>query len=95
MRSHAGTPPRRRRFLSLVAGGAGIGTAVLNGCAAQVSSGVSGPGEIVTLMVKPDDKDFSQGSDYRAVHRPLRQARPHRTQDARRTGRLAGPLAAL
>lgn len=55
MRSHAGTPPSRRRFLALVAGGAGIGTAVLNGCAVQVSSGVSGPGETVTLLVKPDD----------------------------------------
>ncbi|QJT04868.1 extracellular solute-binding protein [Streptomyces asoensis] len=55
MRSHAGTPPSRRRFLSLLAGGTGAGAAVLSGCALQVSSGVSGPGETVTLMVKPDD----------------------------------------
>ncbi|MGW1778057.1 extracellular solute-binding protein [Streptomyces sp. NPDC002143] len=55
MRSHAGTPPSRRRFLTLAAGGAVAGSAALNGCAMQVSTGVSGPGETVTLMVKPDD----------------------------------------
>lgn len=55
MRSHAGTPPSRRRFLALSAGGAVAGAAALNGCALQVSSGVSGSGETVTLMVKPDD----------------------------------------
>ncbi|MEU3614900.1 extracellular solute-binding protein [Streptomyces sp. NPDC006872] len=55
MRSHAGAPPSRRRFLTLAAGGAVAGSAALNGCALQVSTGVSGPGETVTLMVKPDD----------------------------------------
>ncbi|MET9385137.1 extracellular solute-binding protein [Streptomyces sp. NPDC002928] len=55
MRSHAGTPPSRRRFLALSAGGAVAGAAALNGCALQVSSSVSGSGETVTLMVKPDD----------------------------------------
>ncbi|MFF8972897.1 extracellular solute-binding protein [Streptomyces sp. NPDC014995] len=55
MRSHAGTPPSRRRFLTLSAGGAVAGAAALSGCAMQVSSAVSGPGETVTLMVKPDD----------------------------------------
>ncbi|MFI5471604.1 hypothetical protein ACIA6D_15390 [Streptomyces cacaoi] len=37
-----------------MAGGAGVGAAALNGRALQVSSGVSGPGETVTLMVRPD-----------------------------------------
>ncbi|MGW0941278.1 extracellular solute-binding protein [Streptomyces sp. NPDC002623] len=55
MRPHAGAPPSRRRFLALAAGGAVAGSAALNGCAMQVSTGVSGPGETVTLMVKPDD----------------------------------------
>jgi multiple sugar transport system substrate-binding protein len=51
MRSHAGTPPGRRRFLALSAGG----MAALSGCALQVASGVSGAGETVTLMINPDD----------------------------------------
>ncbi|MFD9318277.1 hypothetical protein ACFWDQ_11315 [Streptomyces sp. NPDC060053] len=55
MRFHVGTPPSRRRFLSLAADGVGVGTAALNGCALQVSSGASGPGETVTSRVKPDD----------------------------------------
>ncbi|MFI1030890.1 extracellular solute-binding protein [Streptomyces sp. NPDC020951] len=55
MRSHAGASTSRRRFLTLAAGGAVAGSAALNGCALQVSTGVSGPGETVTLMVKPDD----------------------------------------
>jgi multiple sugar transport system substrate-binding protein len=55
MRSQAGAPPSRRRFLALSAGGAVAGAASLSGCALQVSTGVSGPGETVTLMVKPDD----------------------------------------
>ncbi|MCX5093661.1 extracellular solute-binding protein [Streptomyces sp. NBC_00365] len=55
MRPHTGAPLSRRRFLTLSAAGAASGTAALSGCALQVSSGVSGPGETVTLMVKPDD----------------------------------------
>ncbi|WP_217140129.1 extracellular solute-binding protein [Streptomyces sp. AC627_RSS907] len=54
MRAHAGIPPSRRRFLALAAGGA-VGASSLSGCALRVSTGVSGPGETVTLMVKPDD----------------------------------------
>ncbi|MGW0843673.1 extracellular solute-binding protein [Streptomyces sp. NPDC002787] len=45
----------RRRFLALSAGAVAAGGAALNGCALQVSSGVSGPGETVTLMVKAED----------------------------------------
>ncbi|MCX4457714.1 extracellular solute-binding protein [Streptomyces sp. NBC_01728] len=55
MRPHTGAPLSRRQFLTLSAAGAASGTAALSGCALQVSSGVSGPGETVTLMVKPDD----------------------------------------
>ncbi|WP_217236761.1 extracellular solute-binding protein [Streptomyces sp. AC555_RSS877] len=55
MRPHAGAPLSRRRFLSLSAGGATAGAAVLSGCALQVSTGVSGPGETVTVMAKADD----------------------------------------
>ncbi|WP_425244950.1 extracellular solute-binding protein [Streptomyces sp. NEAU-NA10] len=55
MRSHAGAPPSRRRFLALSAGGAVAGAAALNGCALQVSTGVSGSGETVTVMAKADD----------------------------------------
>ncbi|MDT0610388.1 extracellular solute-binding protein [Streptomyces lancefieldiae] len=54
MRAHAGVPPSRRRFFALAAGGA-VGAAAASGCAMRVSTGVSGPGETVTLMVKPDD----------------------------------------
>ncbi|MGW0707091.1 extracellular solute-binding protein [Streptomyces sp. NPDC002643] len=42
----------RRRFLALSAGGIAAGGAALSGCALQVSSGVSGSGETVTVMVK-------------------------------------------
>jgi multiple sugar transport system substrate-binding protein len=55
MRSHAGVPVSRRRFLALSAGGAVTGAAALSGCALQVSSGVSGPGETVTVMVNSGD----------------------------------------
>ncbi|MFI6492149.1 extracellular solute-binding protein [Streptomyces sp. NPDC050564] len=55
MPSHAGAPPSRRLFLAMSAGGAVAGVAALSGCALQVSTGVSGSGETVTLMVKPDD----------------------------------------
>lgn len=56
MRPHAGAPLSRRRFLALSAAGAATGAVALNGCALQVSTGVSsGSGETVTLMVKPDD----------------------------------------
>lgn len=55
MRSHAGTPPSRRRFLAMSAGGAVAGAAALSGCALRVSSAVGGSGETVTLMVKPED----------------------------------------
>lgn len=57
---HAGTSRpggslSRRRFLSLSAAGAATGAAALNGCALSVSTGVSGSGETVTMMVKADD----------------------------------------
>ncbi|UUU30073.1 extracellular solute-binding protein [Streptomyces sp. CA-210063] len=55
MHTRAGGPLSRRRFLALSAGGVAAGGAALNGCALQVSSGVSGPGETVTLMVKAED----------------------------------------
>jgi multiple sugar transport system substrate-binding protein len=55
MRSQAGAPVSRRRFLALSAAGATAGAASLSGCAMQVSSGVSGPGETVTIMAKADD----------------------------------------
>ncbi|MEU6260943.1 extracellular solute-binding protein [Streptomyces sp. NPDC047043] len=55
MRSQAGAPVSRRRFLALSAAGAAAGAASLGGCALQVSTGVSGSGETVTMMVKADD----------------------------------------
>ncbi|MFE0253898.1 extracellular solute-binding protein [Streptomyces sp. NPDC059010] len=54
-RPHAGAPLSRRRFLSLSAGGAAAGAAALSGCAMQVSDSVSGSGETVTVMARPDD----------------------------------------
>ena len=55
MHSQAGAPVSRRRFLALSAGGAVGGAAALSGCALQVSSGVSGSGENVTVMVNSGD----------------------------------------
>ncbi|GHG89116.1 extracellular solute-binding protein [Streptomyces lanatus] len=55
MRPQAGASVSRRRFLSLSAGGAAAGAAALSGCAMQVSSGVSGSGETVTVMVNSGD----------------------------------------
>ncbi|MEU6347839.1 extracellular solute-binding protein [Streptomyces sp. NPDC047072] len=60
MRPHVGASLSRRRFLALSAAGTAAGAAALNGCALPVSTGVSGPGETVTAMVKsgeitPDD----------------------------------------
>ncbi|GAA3786683.1 hypothetical protein GCM10022403_021780 [Streptomyces coacervatus] len=55
MHTQAGARPSRRRFLALSAGGAAAGAAALSGCALQVSTGVSGSGETVTLMSKADD----------------------------------------
>lgn len=55
MRPHAGAPLSRRRLLSLSAGGAAAGAAALSGCAMQVSTGVSGSGETVTVMVNSGD----------------------------------------
>lgn len=55
MRSNAGAPLSRRRFLALSAGGAAAGTAALSGCALQVSSGVGGSGESITTMVNDGD----------------------------------------
>ncbi|MHC5902350.1 extracellular solute-binding protein [Streptomyces sp. S6] len=55
MRPHSATPPSRRRFLALSAGGAVAGAAALNGCALQVSGSVSGGDETVTVMVSPGD----------------------------------------
>lgn len=53
--TRAGVPLDRRRFLALSAGGAMAGAAALSGCAMQVSSGVSGAGETVTVMVNSGD----------------------------------------
>lgn len=55
MHPRAGASLSRRRFLALSAVGAATGAATLSGCAMRVSSGVSGGGETVTLMAKPDD----------------------------------------
>ncbi|WP_443066877.1 twin-arginine translocation signal domain-containing protein [Streptomyces sp. NBC_01261] len=55
MPPRAGAPLSRRRFLALSAAGSGVGAMGLNGCALQVSTGVSGPGETVTVMVKDGD----------------------------------------
>jgi multiple sugar transport system substrate-binding protein len=55
MRPHAGAPLSRRRFLSLSAGGAAAGAAAFRGGARQVSSGVSGSRETVTVMVNTGD----------------------------------------
>ncbi|MFG2786381.1 extracellular solute-binding protein [Streptomyces sp. NPDC048419] len=55
MRSQAGAPLSRRRFLALSAAGAAAGTASLGGCAMQVSTGVGDSVETVTMMVEPDD----------------------------------------
>ncbi|MFD3497188.1 extracellular solute-binding protein [Streptomyces sp. NPDC058676] len=55
MRPHAGAPLSRRRFLALSAGGAAAGAAALGGCALQVSSGVGGAGETITVMVNSGD----------------------------------------
>ncbi|MEV6168792.1 extracellular solute-binding protein [Streptomyces sp. NPDC051954] len=49
MRPHVGAPLSRRRLLSLAAVG---GASALSGCALQVSTGVGGSGETVTVMVK-------------------------------------------
>lgn len=55
MHPRVGAPMDRRRFLGLSAGGAAAGAAALSGCAMQVSTGVSGPGETVTVMVNSGD----------------------------------------
>jgi len=55
MRSQAGAPVSRRRFLALSAAGAAAGAASLGGCALPVSTGVSSSGETVTMMVKAED----------------------------------------
>ncbi|WP_046734235.1 ABC transporter substrate-binding protein [Streptomyces humi] len=55
MQTHARAPVSRRRFLALSAAGAAAGTASLGGCALQVSTGVGGSGETVTMMVKAGD----------------------------------------
>ncbi|MFE6176372.1 extracellular solute-binding protein [Streptomyces sp. NPDC056464] len=48
-----GASPSRRRFLALSAGAAGA--TALSGCALQVSTGVGGSGETVTVMVNSGD----------------------------------------
>ncbi|WP_416978315.1 extracellular solute-binding protein [Streptomyces sp. T028] len=68
MRSDAGAPPSRRRFLALSAGGAVAGAAALSGCALQVSSGVSGSGDTVTVMVKSGE---ITGDDVKQAHKDL------------------------
>jgi multiple sugar transport system substrate-binding protein len=55
MHPRAGAPLSRRRFLALSATGAATGAAALNGCALQVSSGVGGSDETITVMAKADD----------------------------------------
>ncbi|MFE2482259.1 extracellular solute-binding protein [Streptomyces mirabilis] len=55
MHSQAGSTVSRRGLLALSAAGAAAGAASLGGCAMQVSTGVSGSGETVTLMAKADD----------------------------------------
>ena len=60
MPPRAGAPLSRRGFLALSATGAASGAAVLNGCALEVSTGVSGAGETVTLMVKDGDVTTDQ-----------------------------------
>jgi multiple sugar transport system substrate-binding protein len=55
MHPRAGARLSRRRFLALSAAGAATGAAALNGCALQVSTGVSGSGETVTVMAKDGD----------------------------------------
>lgn len=54
MHPRVGAPMGRRRFLALSAGGAAAG-AGLSGCAMRVSTGVSGSGETVTVMVNSGD----------------------------------------
>ena len=53
MRPHLGAPPSRRRFLALPAAGTAAGATTSNGCARQVSSGVSVSGETVTAQGRP------------------------------------------
>ncbi|WOX14265.1 extracellular solute-binding protein [Streptomyces sp. N50] len=60
MHPRAGAPLSRRRFLALSGAGAAVGAASLGGCALQVSTGVSGAGETVTLMVKDGDVTTDQ-----------------------------------
>lgn len=55
MRSHAGAPLSRRRFLAFSAGGAAAGAAAMSGCALQVAGAATGGGESVTMMVALDD----------------------------------------
>ncbi|MFF1295886.1 MULTISPECIES: extracellular solute-binding protein [unclassified Streptomyces] len=55
MHPHVGAPMGRRRFLALSAGGAAVGASALSGCAMRVSTGVSGSGETVTVMVNSGD----------------------------------------
>ncbi|XUL86450.1 extracellular solute-binding protein [Streptomyces galilaeus] len=55
MHPRAGAPLSRRRFLALSATGAATGAAALNGCALQVSTGVSGAGGTITVMAQADD----------------------------------------
>src|SRR5213592_3017288 len=57
MRSHAGAPPSRRRFLALSAGGAVGGAAALSGCALQVAGAADsgGGGDSITAMINEGD----------------------------------------
>ncbi|MEU9910928.1 extracellular solute-binding protein [Streptomyces sp. NPDC051001] len=55
MHPHVGAPMGRRRFLALSAGGVAVGASALSGCAMRVSTGVSGSGETVTVMVNSGD----------------------------------------
>lgn len=62
------SPPSRRRFLALSAGGAAAGAAALNGCALKVANGVGGGAETVTMMVSSSDISLDQ---VRAAKRDL------------------------
>jgi multiple sugar transport system substrate-binding protein len=55
MRSQAGAPVSRRRFLALSGAGAAAGAASLSGCALQVAGAATGGGENITMMVELDD----------------------------------------
>ncbi|GAB2859132.1 hypothetical protein GCM10027074_27740 [Streptomyces deserti] len=68
MHPRAGAALSRRRFLALSAAGAATGATALSGCAMRVSSGISGSGETITVMVKPGE---ITPDDVKQAHRDL------------------------